>query len=165
MTALSLSWFDEDDIFLCQAKLKILQKKKGGEGGEEMAKVKAEVGAHDHIDQIFHVIMSCHEVPTMLLCSLPESCFIRWGLSLIWWENIWRGNHWLLIQRINNTGNYNHNACNHKTRLNPDAKSNTNDQGGRYRAAVSSAPFQFFTGDQLEHFNTNSDHDMMMMGM
>ena len=28
---------------MCQAKLKILQKKKGGEGGEEMAKVKAEV--------------------------------------------------------------------------------------------------------------------------
>jgi len=30
---------------LAQAKLKILQKKKGGEGGEEMVKVKAEVGA------------------------------------------------------------------------------------------------------------------------
>ena len=30
------------NIFL-QAKLKILQKKKGGEGGEEMVKVKAEV--------------------------------------------------------------------------------------------------------------------------
>ena len=32
----------DKNIFL-QAKLKILQKKKGGEGGEEMVKVKAEV--------------------------------------------------------------------------------------------------------------------------
>ena len=32
-----------------QAKLKILQKKKGGEGGEEMVKVKAEVTGFNNI--------------------------------------------------------------------------------------------------------------------
>ena len=36
------------NIFL-QAKLKILQKKKGGEGGEEMVKVKAEVTLFNNI--------------------------------------------------------------------------------------------------------------------
>ena len=44
-----------------QAKLKILQKKKGGEGGEEMVKVKAEVINYHPVLTLFNDILNDNE--------------------------------------------------------------------------------------------------------